>query len=232
MGLIKKGVVIVSSMTTKKVTCPKCGAESEIKVYKTVNPTTDPAYREQLLNGELLKFTCDKCGGVAQLRYPLLYNDMKNNFMVYYIPEIDRETLTDEVLEREYGDLEGITRRLVPGYNELKEKIHIFEANLDDKVIEVVKAALKDVVEKRTGEEVTGGYFSKYSVAEDRIGFTFFVGDEGEQFVQTTRLEIYNKSAAVAAAEPADPADRQFFLIDRTWARSALYKYKKSKAAM
>ncbi len=214
---------------TKKITCPKCGAESEIKVFKTVNAATDPIYREQLLNGELLKYTCDQCGSPAQLRYPLLYNDMKNNFMVYFIPEIDRDKLTDEALEKQFGELEGITRRLVGSYNELKEKIHIFEANLDDRVIEVVKAALKDVVEKRTGEEVTGGYFSKYSVDEDRIGFTFFVGDEGEQFVQTTRLEIYEKSAAVAAAGEDDPTDRSFKIVDRNWARNVLYKYKKNK---
>ena len=221
----------MSSIITKKVTCPKCGEESEIKVYKTVNAATDPVYREQLLSGELLNFKCEHCGNVSQLRYPLLYNDMKNNFMVYYIPEIDREKLTDESLEQQFGDLEGITRRLASSYNELKEKIHIFEAGLDDKVIEVVKAALKDVVEKRTGETVTGGYFSKYSVGEDRIGFTFFVGDEGEQFVQTTRLEIYEKSAAVAAAGSVDPSDRSFMLIDRNWARNVLYKYKKNKEA-
>ena len=221
----------MSNTGTKMVACPKCGHESEIKVFKTVNATTDPNFREQLLSGEMLHFRCEACGHEAELKYPLLYNDMKNLFMVYYIPDIDREKLTDAALEKEYGNLEGITRRLVSNYNELKEKIHIFESGLDDKVIEVVKAALKDVVEKRTGEEVTGGYFSKYSVEEDRIGFTFFVGDEGEQFVQTTRLEIYEKSASVAKAFTDDPTDRSFRTINRDWARNALYKYKKSKSA-
>ena len=80
-----------------------------------------------------------------------------------------REKITDEALEKEYADIEGVTRRLVGSFNELKEKIHIFESGLDDKVIEVVKAALKDVVEKRTEETVLGGYFSKYSASEEKI---------------------------------------------------------------
>lgn len=219
----------MSNTTTKIVACPNCGNEIEIKVFKTVNATTDPGFRDDLLNGDMLHFSCRECGHEAELKYPLLYNDMKNKFMVYYIPDIDRERLTDEMLEKEYGEMDALTRRIVGSYNELKEKIHIFEAGLDDRVIEVVKAALKDVVEKRTGETVTGGYFSKYSVDEDRIGFTFFVGDDGEQFVQTTRLEIYEKSKMVAMANNEEQNDRSFLNIDNNWARNALYKYKKNK---
>ncbi len=219
----------MSNTDMRTVVCPKCGGSNEVKVFRTVNATTDQNFREQLLGGELLRFRCSSCGCEAELKYPLLYNDMKNKFMVYYIPDADREKLTDEQLEKEYGELQGITRRLVSSYNELKEKIHIFESGLDDCVIEVVKAALKDVVEKRTEDKVTGGYFSKYSVEEGKIGFTFFVGDGNEQFVQTTRLEIYEKSKAVAKAGGFGEDDRSFRLVNREWAREALYKYKKNK---
>lgn len=211
------------------IACPKCGSESEVRVFATVNVTTDRNFREQLLSGELLHFTCPSCGHVASLRYPLLYNDINNKFMVYFIPNVDRDKVTNEQLEKEYGELAGIQRRLVSDYNDLKEKIHIFESGLDDRVIEVVKAALKDVVEKRTGEQVKGGYLSKYSVSEDKIGFTFFVGENGEQFVQTTRLEIYDKSAVVARAFVEDENDRSFRAVNRDWARNALYRYKKSR---
>ncbi len=219
----------MSTTGTTSVACPQCGAKSEVKVFKTVNVTTDRNFREQLLSGEMLHFTCPSCGHEAELRYPLLYNDINNKFMVYFVPDVDRDKVTDEALEKEYGDLAGIRRRLVGDYNELKEKIHIFESGLDDRVIEVVKAALKDIVQKRTGDTVTGGYLSKYSVSEDRIGFTFFVGENHEQFVQTTRLEIYDKSAAVAKAVKEDENDRSFRAVNREWARNALYQYKKSK---
>ena len=149
--------------------------------------------------------------------------------MIYYIPEIEREKITDEALEAEYSDLGDVTRRIVGSFNDLKEKIHIFESGLDDRAIEIAKIALNDVVSKRTGETVTGGYFSKYSLEEGSIGFTFFVGEDNEHLVQTTRIEIYNKSVEIADVYDNDKSSRSFLLINRDWARNALYKYKKSK---
>ncbi len=219
----------MSNTEMKKISCPKCNHDNEVKIFKTVNATTDPQFREQLLAGKLFGFQCENCGHTATLRYPVLYNDMKNRFMVYYIPEIEREKITDEALENEYSDLEDITRRIVGSFNELKEKIHIFESGLDDRAVEIAKIALHDVVTKRTGETVTGGYFSKYSLGESSIGFTFFVGENNEHLVQTTRLEIYNKGIEIANVYDNNKSDRSFLLINRDWARNALYKYKKTK---
>jgi len=219
----------MSSTEMKKVSCPTCNHDNEVKIFKTVNATTDPQFRESLLEGKLFSFRCANCGYEATLRYPMLYNDMKNRFMVYFIPEIERERITDEALEAEYGELGDVTRRIVGSYNELKEKIHIFESGLDDRVIEIAKIAVNAVVAQRTGETVTGGYFSKYSVAEDTIGFTFFVGEDSEPLVQTTRIEIYEKSVEIANVYDIDQSSRSFLLINSDWAKNALYKYKKSK---
>lgn len=221
----------MSNIIKKTIACPVCGDESEIQVYKTVNAATDPDLREKLLEGELLHFKCANCGCDADLRYPLLYNDIVNQFMVYYIPDVDREYLTDEKLEAEYGGIDGITRRIVSSANELKEKIHVFESGLDDRVIEVVKAALRDVVEKRTEDTVSEGYFSKYSKSEGKIGFTFFVGEEHEQFVQTTRLEVYDRSVDVVKSFDGTGTDTdiRFRNINRGWARNAIYTYRTKK---
>lgn len=221
----------MSNIIKKTVACPVCGDETEIQVCKTLNAATDPDLRDRLLGGELLHFKCGKCGCDADLQYPLLYNDIVNQFMVYYIPDVDREYLTDEKLEEEYGGIDGITRRIVGSANELKEKIHVFESGLDDRVIEVVKAALRDVVEKRTEDTVSEGYFSKYSQSEGKIGFTFFVGEDSEQFVQTTRLEIYDRSADVVKAFDGSTTDTdsRFKNINRSWARNAIYNYRTKK---
>lgn len=219
----------MSNTEMKKISCPKCSHDNEVKIFKTVNATTDPQFREKLLAGKLFGFRCENCGHIATLRYPVLYNDMKNRFMVYYIPEIEREKITDENLEAEYSDLDDVTRRIVGSFNELKEKIHIFESGLDDRAIEIAKIALSDVVSKRTEESVSGGYFSKYSVEEGSIGFTFFIGEDNEHLVQTTRIEIYNKSVEIANVYDNGKSSRSFLLINRDWARNALYKYKKSK---
>lgn len=217
----------MSNTEMKKVLCPKCNHDNELKIFKTVNATTDPQFREKLLGGQMFNFQCVGCGYEATLKYPVLYNDMKNRFMIYYIPDVDRDKIVDEALEAEYSDLGDVTRRIVGSFNELKEKIHIFESGLDDRAVEITKAALYDVAAKRTGEEINCGYFSKYSVDDNCIGFTFFVGDNNEQLVNTTRLEIYKKSVEIATAYDKETSSRSFVLINRDWARNALYKYKK-----
>ncbi len=218
----------MSNTEMKKVSCPQCSHDNEVKIFKTVNATTDPQFREALLAGKLFGYRCEECGYEAALRYPMLYNDMKNRFMIYYIPEIEREKVTDEALEKEYADLNDITRRVVSSFNELKEKIHIFESGLDDRAVEIAKVALNDVVEKRTGEKVSGGFFSKYSRSEGIIGFTFFVGENDRHYVQTTRLEIYSKSVEIADGYTLENSGRSFLLINGEWARNAIYKYKTS----
>ena len=115
----------MSSAETKIITCPECGHENEVKIFRTVNVTTDAELHDLVISGELFRFRCQNCNHEAELKYPVLYNDMKHKFMVYYIPEIDRASVIDEKLEAEYskyGELEGITRRLVGTFNELKEK--------------------------------------------------------------------------------------------------------------
>lgn len=217
----------MSNTEIKKILCPKCNHDNELKVFKTVNATTDPQLREKLLGGQLFNFQCVGCGYEATLKYPVLYNDMKNRFMVYYIPDFDRDKVEDSGLEQEYEDLDDITRRVVRSFNELKEKIHIFESGLDDKAVEIVKVALSGVAEKRTGEKINCGYFSKYSKDEGVIGFTFFVGDDNRQLVQTTRAEIYDKSAEIANAYDRNTDSRSFVVINKDWAENALYQYKK-----
>ena len=219
----------MSSTETKAVSCPQCNYENHVTVYKTINGSTDgKAIKEKMLSGELFRFKCEKCGHEAMLKYPVLYNDIDKKFMVFYIPEIDRTSAVDEKLEKEfaYEELNDITRRLAGSFNEFKEKVHIFESGLDDRAMEIAKVALYDVVSKRTGEEVKGGYFSKYSEKDGTIGFTFFVGEENQIYVQTTRIEIYKKSAEIADNYKEDTG-RKFVLVNRDWARNVLYVYKK-----
>lgn len=218
----------MSNTEMKMIPCPKCNHENEMRIFKTVNATTDPQFRENLLNGSLFNFKCVDCGYEAVMKYPLLYNDMKNRLMVYYIPDNDRTELVDKELEEEYAEIGAITRRLAGSFNTVKEKIHIFESGLDDRAIELTKLAVSEIVAKKTEDNINQGFFSIYNRDKKIIGFTFFVGENNEQYVQTTRLEIYEKSADIVKAVDGESTDSTAFLtIDRAWAENVLYRYKK-----
>ena len=120
----------------KAVVCPMCGELSKAIAYTSVNVTVNPELREQVLDGSLFAWKCPSCGYSARLTYPVLYNDMKNRFMVYLIPKIDRFQLCDKELEEQYNNLRNISKRAVADFNSFKEKIFIFESGLDDMAVE------------------------------------------------------------------------------------------------
>ena len=126
----------------KAVVCPMCGELSKAVVYTSVNATVDKEQRERVLDGGLFAWKCPSCGYSARLTYPILYNDMKNRFMIYLIPKIDRYQLCDKELEEKYSNLRNINKRVVADFNSFKEKIFIFESGLDDMAVELTKAVI------------------------------------------------------------------------------------------
>ena len=132
----------------KAVVCPMCGELGKAEIYTSVNATVNREQRDKVLDGELFAWKCPACGYSARLTYPVLYNDMKNRFMVYMIPKIDRFQLCDKELEEKYSNLRNISKRVVADFNAFKEKIFIFESGLDDMAIELTKAVISQTVSK------------------------------------------------------------------------------------
>ncbi|MBQ6498567.1 MAG: CpXC domain-containing protein [Ruminococcus sp.] len=221
----------MSNVISKDVSCPKCNHKSGAHLYISINATNDPQFREDLLSGRLLRFQCPSCGYEAQYMYPLLYNDMKRRFMVYLIPQIDRFQLEDRSLEDDYRNLKGIKKRITPDFNSMKEKIFIFESGLDDMAVELTKYAISEMVAKKQNlGRVSEGYLTMYSREANTIGFTYFIGENNEPFVQSARLEIYRKSMKIVNAICSNDKKLSGFIkIDREWAENTLFRYKRVK---
>ena len=215
----------------KAIVCPMCGELSKAEIYTSVNATVKKNIRTQVLDGALFAWSCPECGHKARLNYPILYNDMKNRFMVYHIPKIDRFQLCDNELEEKYSNLRNINKRIVPTFNSFKEKIFIFESGLDDMAVELTKLAISQTVSnKLDGAQIHEGYLSMYNRESNTMGFTYFTGEDRVPYVQTARLEIYGKSKKII--EEFGAKDRKlkgFIKIDREWAENILYRYKRAK---
>lgn len=213
--------------TEKEVFCKECGAALNAKLYPCIRVPRDLHLRSKLLDSTLLNFECPSCGCAAQLSYPLLYSDIQRGFMVYLIPGVEKFCTVDSQLEEEYRELPGIIRRAVPDLNSLKEKIYCFENCLDDMALELTKLAISRAVADKFGvKRVEKGYLSMYDTGKNTIGFTFFVGDSGEAYLQSARLELYAKSLRIANKTAArDKARRGFLKIDREWADNIIYRY-------
>lgn len=219
------------SIINKAIVCPMCGELSRAEIYTSVNSTLSKELRNRVLSGELFSWTCPSCNYHARLTYPILYNDMKNRFMVYLIPKIDRYQLCDKELEAKYSNLRNINKRIVPNFNTFKEKIFIFESGLDDMAVELTKLAIGQTVSKKLGgSKISDGYLSLYDRESNTMGFTYFVGSDNVPYVQTARLEIYGKSKDIIERFAVkDKKLKGFIKIDREWAENILYRYKRAK---
>lgn len=215
----------------KAVVCPMCGELGKAEIFTSVNPTIHVGLREKVLDGRLFSWECPSCGYSARLTYPILYNDMKNRFMVYFIPKIDRFQLCDKELEEKYNNLRNINKRIVPDFNSFKEKIFIFESGLDDMAVELTKVAISQTVSKKLdGAEIREGYLSMYDRESNTMGFTYFTDEERTPYVQTARLEIYGKSKDIVdRLTVKDRKLKGFLKVDREWAENVLYRYKRAK---
>lgn len=219
----------MSNVISKEVACPNCSEITNAHLYISINATNDPQFREELLSENLLKWKCENCGYEGRFTYPLLYNDMKRRFMIYLIPQIDRFQLEDRELEDDYRNLKGITKRITPDFNSFKEKVFIFESGLDDMAVELTKLAISQTVAKKYGlDKVEEGYLSMYNRETNTMGFTFFVGENHEPYVQSARLEIYARSAQIVSeVGHHDKKISGFIKIDREWAENTLFRYKR-----
>lgn len=221
----------MANVVVKKISCPKCSECTEAKLYMSINATNEPTLRADVLDERLFKFRCQACGYEARLTYPVLYNDMRNRFMVYLIPEVDRFQLEDVELEQKYERLQGVRKRLASDFNSFKEKVFIFESGLDDMAVEITKLVISEMVAKKYGiAHVEEGYLSMYDREKNTMGFTFFVGENCEPYVQSARLEIYGKAVTIVSEMAIK--DRKlpgFIKIDREWAQNVLYRYKRMK---
>lgn len=136
----------MSLNTEQSIRCPKCGQMKSMTVWQSVR-AEDTDLKADILKRKLNIFECDICGAQALYPEPLLYTDDDKKLMLTFAPCPDKETakkMYEEIRDtsRKSGELEnlsGYNLRFVSDYNDLMEKILIFDNVLNDKVIEFIK---------------------------------------------------------------------------------------------
>lgn len=135
----------------EKVTCPSCHHEGDFEVWDSINTVLDPEMKEKVLNQSIFLYTCPSCGETFRLNYSTLYHQMEDLVMIYLVPESEVE----KTYEMFYGEnaladyrTEKYLYRIVTSANQLVEKIQIFDAGKDDRVMELVKLLATDSILK------------------------------------------------------------------------------------
>lgn len=195
--------------------CPKCKKENRFTIWESLNGDLNPQAKEALLTGDLFKFTCESCGYSANVDFPMLYHDMVNQAMIYYVPETSVEDVAQ--LYSDTGSqpqmmLQGYRKRIVTDQNHLREKAIIFDAKLDDRVIELLKLIyLVHAQEHFPDKKLNNVYFY---IADGEFKLDFLGAD-------TLHADLPREAYENTKAQFADQIEAcgdQEYIIDREWA--------------
>ena len=142
----------MSTWFDEEVSCASCSTRFTARLAHGVHATRAPEARDMLFARTFHRVTCPHCAGSFTAQRSLVYTDMdrKQWLQVARLDERPRwpelEQLTDAVVDRAFtgsplaAELrDGLKRRLVFGLEELREKLVIWRAALDDAVVECLK---------------------------------------------------------------------------------------------
>jgi hypothetical protein len=70
----------------ERVACPNCQQEQTVTIWDTLNADVSPEARESLFRAEINAFVCAMCGERVEIITPLMYHDIKRQFIVQFVP--------------------------------------------------------------------------------------------------------------------------------------------------
>lgn len=145
----------MSTWDSRAFTCPDCETRGAITLARGVHGSRVPAVRRDVLARAFHRATCAGCGATIEVRRTLLYTDLERGHWVLVAaprelarwPELEVELRAG--VERGFGlgsPLAATTAprrvRLVIGYEGLREKLVLWQAGLDDALVECMKVRL------------------------------------------------------------------------------------------
>ena len=145
----------MSTWFDESIRCPHCALEQTARLAHGVHVARAPEVRDQILARTFHAITCRGCAHIFVAQRPLIYTDMdRRHWVQVALPEErarwpEYETAVDEIFARAFTgsplarDLqERMKLRLVFGLEALREKLVLWQANLDDRAIECMKLDL------------------------------------------------------------------------------------------
>lgn len=163
----------------RAVPCPSCNQVSSARVYTSVDVGQDPGLKDDLLRGKLFVFTCPKCGHAARLVDPLFeYRDSTKD-LVIQLDTLGKFDAAKAIAS--YGGKLPKTTRVVRDGNSLIEKVKVFDAGLDDRIVEAFKLVIRS------------------TQADARTARILFEAAEGTGDASRLRFTLLSKEGGVSA---------------------------------
>lgn len=207
--------------------CPHCINEQDVTIWDIIDTGQDPDLREEVMNKRIQSWVCTNCQREWVAAEPFLYHDPDQKLLFYYGPqfsELLREGVPEEQnLPQQIQDALPVewahassdyTMRIMTEYNDLIEKIHTFEFGLDDRLIEVLKLALRTRQQEIDSDHQWEAVHFLAASGNDLV-FSTYNEDDNWQAVNL-EYEAY-ENAELMLAQSLPPEGR-WGLVDMNWA--------------
>lgn len=176
----------MSRIRYEKINCQDCGYVGDYKIYDSINIDEESKYdrffKRKIIDSSLFLYTCPKCNSKCYIEYPFLYNDVKNNFMVWCLPDNATQTEIDNVKRVDMRTYNG-TLRVVIGKYDFIDKLNVFENKLDDLAIESIKTFTFSKVDNSEKKFVKSIMFNGLNEQNKSLEFVFIRDDESNKMV-------------------------------------------------
>ena len=189
---------------SRRIAC-FCDNVFEAELPDSANLEVEPEVEQKIESGDFMVVACPKCGKHLSPEFPFRLSLRGGRGDLLMVPEKDRNSLARARLDYETGN----AFRVVVGFPEMAEKLHIFGAGLDDRIIEIMKYYLLTgaAAEENHEADVTLRYKGE---ADGRHEFLVFGLKEGEVGVARLANEFYRKIATDVDARVEEEPFRGF----------------------
>lgn len=202
--------------------CMNCGQLHEVEVWNRINVRENPELKERVKDGSLFTWECPHCGKPNLIRTQTLYHDPDNHLMIWMLPDGVLSEAQEKALESQLAaisdSLEGYTLRRVDGIGTLIEKVNIFDAGLDDCVIEMCKHVTRMEMAQNASVKLdpdTPFKFFRMDGADNDLVLSY--PKEGHMEALKVGFNVYEDCAGIIRRNPSVKPDPGFSRIDPRW---------------
>lgn len=204
-----------------KFPCTRCGVEHTVSVRNSINVAETPELKQSVLDGSAFVWECPHCGTLNLIRSQVLYHDPAERLMVWMTA--GSEELKEKV-RASYGQLEELkdySLRFVDDTGSLIEKVKIFDAGLDDAVMEMTKYVTRMELCEKGGADADGIMATQFKFlnlngADNEI--TLAYPFHGQMQMLAVGLNVYEDCRGIISRHPAiKDSIKGFVSIDADW---------------
>ena len=221
----------MSMQHQEEITCPACQKAGNFTVWDSVDIAENPEMKDSIASMEAFHYHCPHCGTTVNIDYGFLYHDADRRFMVFYGPTENDEQRADRDMTENHEVFEKMSAnhyvfRLVRTKEDLLEKITIFEAGLDDRLMELTKAAaLAQFKEQDKEFKITSCHFVSQDDGSLRLVFFDKASEQGAYIDFQEGLSPLYSQFQQSLSENLPKEGPALARIDQAWTQDFLNTY-------